>query len=49
MLHSEYKRNIRVVIVVVLKEADTKEVLKEDMGMIPVKVMAAGEGDLPLI
>jgi len=32
-MYSRFKRNIRVVNVVVLREADIKEVLEEDMDM----------------
>jgi hypothetical protein len=44
-----YKKNKRVVIMVVLREVDTKEVLEVDMGMVVDEDMEEGEVDPPLV
>jgi hypothetical protein len=43
MMHFEYMKNIRVVIIVVLKYAVTKEAPWEDMGVVMAKDMDEGE------
>jgi hypothetical protein len=48
-MHSGYKKNIRVVIMVVLREEDTKEVPEEDMGVVMDEDMEEGEEDPPLV
>jgi hypothetical protein len=48
-MHYRHRRNIRVVIMEVLKEEDTKEVPKEDMGVVAAKDMGQGEVDLSLV
>jgi hypothetical protein len=48
-MHYGYRRNRRVVIVVVLKKEDTKEVPEKDMGMVTTKDMEEGEANLPLV
>jgi hypothetical protein len=44
-MHSVYKKNRRVVIVVVWKEVDTKDVPGVDMGMVVDEDMEEGEAD----
>jgi hypothetical protein len=41
-MHFGYRKNKRVVIVVVLREVDTKEVLEEDMGVVTTEDMEGG-------
>jgi hypothetical protein len=48
-MYSGYKKNKRVVIMVVLREVDTKEVPEVDMGVVTDEDMEEGEVDPPLV
>jgi hypothetical protein len=48
-MHFEYRKNKRVVIMVVRREEDTKEVPEADMGAVMTKDMEEGEVDPPLL
>jgi hypothetical protein len=47
-MHSKYKRNKGVVMMVVLREVDIREVLEADMDVVTTKDMEEGEEDPPL-
>jgi hypothetical protein len=48
-MHFGYKKKKRVVIMVVLREADTKEVPEVDMCVVADEDMEEGEEDPPLV
>jgi hypothetical protein len=49
VMHSRYKKNIRVVSVVVMRVTDTKGVQEVDIGMVMIEDMAEGEVDPTLV
>jgi hypothetical protein len=49
MMHSKYKKRRRVVIMVVLREVNTKDLPKEDMYAVSYEDMEEGETYPPLV